>query len=372
MQYSLPTLPGLVKEFGESVIKPNILKWEEERHAPRSLFNSAAKYGLLGLETPQQFGGLGATFIDKLCLARDLSHYSMAAAFSLINSQNIASRLSRSNTARHRFDFAPQLRSGVRVGCTALTEPHAGSDFAAITTTARPTKDGWIINGDKAWITNAAHADTIMLYAQTDSTKGWRGIASFLIDARAPGFKRGDIYSLMGGHTIGAGEFHLKDYFAADEDLLAPPGEAFKIAMESINGARTYVAAMCTGMIQDALSKAIAYGKVRQSFGKSLLDHQGFKWSLVDVAVQLESLTLLTTKAGQQITKGEDAVLAASMAKKVAGEITIPALTACIQAMGANGLKSETLLGHHMACAKIAAFTDGSTEMMNERIAASF
>jgi len=372
MQYSHPSLPALVQNFGKSVIEPNVIVWEQERKAPRSIFSSAAEYDLLGLETPQQFGGLGANFMDKLCLARDLSRYSMAATFALINSQNIASRLSRSNTARHRFDLAPQLRSGERVGCTALTESHAGSDFAAISTTARSVKDGWIINGDKAWITNASHADTIMLYAQTDPSKGWRGIASFLIDAKAPGFKRGEIYSLMGGHSIGAGEFHLKDYFAPNDDLLAQPGDAFKIAMESINGARTYVAAMCIGMVSDALSKAIVYGKERQSFGKPLMDHQGLKWSLVDVAAQLESLTLLTTKAGKQITNGEDAVLSAAIAKKVAGEITIPALTACIQAMGANGLKSETLLGHHMACAKIAAFTDGSTEMMNERIAASF
>ncbi|MEH6403146.1 MAG: acyl-CoA dehydrogenase family protein [Sneathiella sp.] len=372
MQYSHPTLHSLVKEFGESVIKPNLLNWEQERQAPRTIFSSAAELGLLGLETHQQSGGLGANFMDKLCVACDLSQYSMAVTFALINSQNIASRLSLSSTDRHRFDLAPQLRKGERVGCTALTEPHTGSDFAAISTIARPTKDGWLLNGTKAWITNAAHADTIMLYAQTDPAKGWRGIASFLVDARQPGFERGEIYSLMGGHSIGAGEFHLTDYFAPHDDLLAPPGDAFKIAMNSINGARTYVAAMCIGMIKDALSKAITYGKERRSFGKPLLGHQGLKWSLVDVAVQLESLTLLTTKAGLHITNGEDAVLSAAMAKKVAGEITIPALTACIQAMGANGLKSETLLGHHMACAKIAAFTDGSTEMMNERIAASF
>lgn len=372
MQYSLPTLPAIVREFGESVIEPNILKWEQEKQAPRSIFTDAAALGLLGLETAPPFGGFGATFMDKLCLARDLSQYSMAVTFSLINSQNIAARLSLSGTDRHRFELAPSVRSGERVGCTALTEPHAGSDFAAIETTAHPAKGGWLINGKKAWITNAAHADTIMLYAQTDPAKGWRGIASFLIDARNPGFEKGDIYSLMGGHAIGAGEFQLTNYFAPHDDLLAPPGEAFKIAMTSINGARTYVAAMCVGMIKDALDKAIAYGKDRHSFGKPLLAHQGLSWSLVDVAAQLESLTLLTAKAGQHITKGDDAVLSAAMAKKVAGDITIPALTACIQAMGANGLRAENLLGHHLACAKIAAFTDGSTEMMNERIAASF
>lgn len=371
MLYTHPDLSSITHAFGEDLIKPNILKWERDHAAPRGIFVEAGKRGLLGLETSLEQNGMGVNFLDKLAFCYHLSHHSMAATFSLINSQNIAARLVSSDIARHREEIAPKVRSGEFVGCTALTEPHAGSDFAAIKTTATKIKGGWQISGLKAWITNAAHADVIMLYAQTDPAKGWRGVASYLIDARNPGFKRGKIYDLMGGHSIGAGEFELDNYFAPDEDMLAPPGEAFKIAMAGINGARTYVAAMCAGMIKDALGKAVAYSKQRTSFGNPIVSHQGLKWSLVDVATQLEILTLLTQKAGQKIDVGEDAVLSAAMVKKVAGEITIPALTTCIQAMGANGLLEENLLGHHLACAKIAGYTDGSTEMMNERIAAT-
>ncbi len=372
MLYSHPDLPLITHAFGEEVIKPNILKWEREHTAPRDIFVEAGKRGLLGFETSIELGGMGANFLDKLAFAYDLSQYSMAVTFALINSQNIAARLASSPIAKHRDEIAPKVRLGELVGCTALTEPHAGSDFSAIKAQAIKVDGGWRLSGSKAWITNAAHADIIMLYAQTDPAKGWRGVASYLIDARKSGFKRGKIYDLMGGHPIGAGEFELDNYFAPDEDMLAPPGEAFKIAMTSINGARTYVAAMCAGLIKDALGKAVAYGKERNSFGAPIISHQGLKWSLVDVATQLEVLTLLTQKAGQNINAGEDAVLSAAMAKKIAGEITIPALTTCIQVMGANGLLEENLLGHHLACAKIAGYTDGSTEMMNERIAASF
>lgn len=373
MNYSIPELPHLLDRYTEEVIKPHILNWEKDHHASPSLFTKAAELGLLGLETSKENGGLGGRFTDKFFLASSLSEHSMAVPFALINSQNVAARLSTSTTPRHYQEIAPALRAAERIGCTALTEPGAGSDFAAIKTLATKTEGGWSISGSKAWITNAANADTVMLYAQTDPEKGWRGIASFLIDAHKPGFKRGKIYDLIGGHAIGAGEFHLDNYFAPDEDMLAPPGEAFKIAMNGINGARTYVAAMCIGMIQNALSQAITYGKERQSFGKPLLSHQGLKWSLVDVRVQLESLTLLAEKAAREIDEeNPDAVLSAAMAKKLAGEITIPAITACIQSMGANGLLEEKHLGHHLACAKIAAYTDGSTEIMNDRIAASF
>lgn len=372
MEYSLPSLGGQVQKFKDEVILPNILAWEREHLASRTFLTEAAEEGFVGLQTPLESGGMGASFIDKLLFSRDMSKASMAVAFAIINTQNVAFKLSSSPTARHRDEIAPLIRAGDLVGCTALTEPHAGSDFAAIRTTATKTGDGWTLNGTKAWITNAAHADISIAYAQTDPEKGWRGIASFVIDARRGGFERGKIYDLMGGHPIGVGEYHLQDYHAPEDDMLAPPGEAFKAALASINGARAYAAAMCAGMISDALDKAIAYCKDRQSFGQPLLSHQGLKWSLVDVALQLECLDLLVEKAGKKIESGEDAILSAAMAKKMAGEITIPALTACSQAMGANGVLEDNLIGHHIACAKISAFIDGSTEMMNERIAGSF
>jgi len=345
------------------------LNWEKRQEAPREIFTRAAQEGLLGLETATSFGGLGASFLDKVELARLQSHQSMPAVFALINSQNVAARLRLSPHTKHH-QLADELLTADRIGCTALTEPHAGSDFGAIKTTATKKGNGWVLNGTKAWITNAAHADTIMLYAQTDADKGWRGIASFVIDARKAGFRRGEIYKLIGGHAIGAGEFHLEDYLAPEEDLLSPPGDAFKFAMNSINGARTYVASMCVGMMENALDLATNYAKDRQAFGQNLLTHQGYRWSLGDVATHIAALSALTDKAAQLINAGEDAVLAAAMAKKMAGEVTIPSLTACMQAMGANGLREEHFLGQHLAAAKIAAFTDGSTEMMKERIGA--
>jgi len=368
MAFQTSGLNERVSEFATYIAKHR-LQWEKQQKSPGGIFKNAAKAGLLGLETEESYGGLGAPFSDKVELARILSHQSMAAAFAIINSQNVASRLRLSPHARHH-QLADEILKAERIGCTALTEPHAGSDFAAIKTTAVKTSDGWVLNGSKAWITNAAYADTIMLYAQTDPEKGWRGIASFMIDARKEGFQRGEVYKLIGGHIIGAGEFHLENYLAPDEDLLSSPGEAFKFAMNSINGARTYVSAMCVGMMENALELATSYAKSRDAFGQSLLSHQGYRWSLGDVTTQIAALNALTEKAAQLIDANDDAVLAAAMAKKMAGEVTIPAITACMQAMGANGLREEHFLGQHLATAKIAAFTDGSTEMMKERIGA--
>lgn len=356
--------------FRATYIDPNAARWESARKVQVEALRVAASQGFLALEIPAALGGLGHRYCVKLALAEELARGDMAFTFSLINTQNAAARLSASTTARHREEHVPALMRGEIFGAIALTEPHAGSDFAAIATTARRVEGGWVLNGEKAWITNASVADLFITYAQTDPQAGWRGIGGFLVDARRPGFERGEAYSLVGGHAIGAGGFALRDYFVPDEDVLSPPGEGFKQALTGVNGARVYVAAMCGGMIASSLETALKYGAERQTFGRPVIEHQGVKWSLVDVANDLEALRELTWSAGVLIESGEDAVMAAAHAKKFAGRVTVPAITACVQAMGAAGLRTEYPLGRHLACAKIAAFTDGSTEMMNERIGA--
>jgi len=357
--------------FRVDVIEPGAQAWESGDSQAVEALREAARAGLLSFETPTDFGGLGCDFQTKQAICEELSRGDMALAFSLINTQNIAAKLAAApNSAGYR-DTISALMSADIFGATALSEPGAGSDFAGISTLAEPTEQGWVLNGSKAWITNAAIADIFIVYAQTAPGSGWRGIAAFLVDARKPGFSRGEIYSLLGGRAIGAGEFHLRDYQVSAQDLLSPPGEAFKQAMTQVNGARAYVASMCCGMIDDALKRALSYGQSRSAFGQPLLNNQGLMWSLVDVATDLEALRALAEKAGRLIDAQEDAVMAAAVAKKLAGRVTVPAITACIQAMGANGLRVENALGRHLAGAKIAAFADGSTEMMNERIAAS-
>jgi alkylation response protein AidB-like acyl-CoA dehydrogenase len=337
---------------------------------PVEALRAAASLGLTGIEVPKELGGLGARFSVKVRIAEVLSEADMAFAFSLINTQNIAARLARSGTPPMRERYLAALLKGERFGCTALTEPGAGSDFAAIAASARKVDGGWVLNGEKAWITNAAVADVLVVYAQTDPAKRGRGIGSYLIDATRPGFERKPSYALMGGHAIGAGGFALRDYFVPDADVLYPPGEGFKTALQSINGARTYVAAMCCGMLQGALRVALGYGAERRAFGKPLLEHQGLRWKLAEVATDLEAARLLAYAAAEAIEAERDAVLPAAQAKAFASRMILGRLADCMQAMGAEGLRESHPIGRHIALARIANYVDGSTEMQNERIAA--
>ncbi|MCP3855096.1 MAG: acyl-CoA dehydrogenase [Actinomycetia bacterium] len=370
---SLEELLSQVRTFREMVVDPNVARWEHDRTMAVDALRDAATLGLMGMEVPVEQGGLGIGFLGKLAVADLLCETSMPFAFSLINTANVAARMATAGTDSQRERYLDDLLTGRRFGCSALTELGAGSDFAAIRTRAERVDGGWKLNGEKAWITNAAEADIVLCYAQTEPGSGGSGIGSFLVDGRHDGFVRNEPYDLMGGHLIGTGGFQLVDHFVADEDVLAPPGQGFKAALESINGARTYVASMCCAMVRTSLGHAVAYGTHRQAFGKTLLDHQGLAWSLADVANQLEAAQLLTQVAARSIAAGDNraAMTQAAHAKKFATEMAEPAIAACIQAMGANGLREEMPMGRHMAAARIANYTDGSTQIMTDRIAAT-
>ncbi len=362
------SLLAATARFGRDYVAPRAAAWERAREIPLDAIKAGAAIGLTGIEVPRPLGGQGAGFLCKMLIAEELAQHCMAFAFSVLNTQNQATRIARDGKPEQIERHLRPLLSGDLLGCAALTEPGAGSDFPAIATTARRVEGGWVLDGEKAWITNAAVAGSILVYAQTDAAKGNAGIASFLVDAGKPGFERGAAYALMGGHAIGAAGFRLRDYRAGDADLFAPPGQAFRQALLSINGARTYVAAMCCGMVAAALRCALAYAARRHSFGQRLLEHQGLRWTLADVATDLEAARLLTYQAGQLIARGENAILAAAHAKKFAVRMAQQRLGDCMQAMGAEGLREHYPIGRHIACARIAGYVDGSTEMQNERI----
>jgi alkylation response protein AidB-like acyl-CoA dehydrogenase len=358
------------RRFRRDYVAPRAALWERERALPQEAIREAARLGLTAIEVPEAQGGQGAGFMAKTLIAEELARSCMGFAFSLINTQNVAARIARQGTPAQIARYLAPLIAGERRGGTALTEPHAGSDFPAIATTARKTETGWALAGEKAWLTNGASAETIILYAKTDAAAGTAGIAAFLIDAALPGFERLPAYGLVGGHAIGAGGFRLRDVQVGEEALFYPPGEAFKRALGGINGARVYVAAMCCGMVAEALRIALDYATRRRAFGKRLLDHQGLRWSLVEVATELEAARLLTYRAAEIVAREGDAVLAAALAKKFAVEMAGRRLGQCMQAMGAEGLREDYPIGRHIACARIAAYVDGTTEIQNERIGA--
>jgi alkylation response protein AidB-like acyl-CoA dehydrogenase len=355
------------RAFGAGVVAPRAQGWGRSGNYPTEALRLGCAEGLARMELDPDSGGHGFRFSSTMRVVEELARHDFGIAFSLINHHNATARIARA--ARSMAErLVPRMLTGELIGCSAYTEPEHGSDLAALTTTATKVEGGWRLDGRKAWITNAAVAGVVIVLAQTAPGSGSKGIASFIVEADRPGFAREPSGALLGAEAIGVGGLRLEDYLAPDDAVLAMPGEGFKQALGGINRARCYVAAMCAGMLEAALTRAIDYGNTRQAFGRPIIAFQGLRWSLVDAQTDLAALRLLAYRAARLIDAGQNAEQAAAQAKKFAGQRVIAHLAACIQAMGAAGLAGEYPLVRHLLAAKIAGFVDGTTEMMNERL----
>jgi acrylyl-CoA reductase (NADPH) len=359
------------REYAATVVAPQADGWERERRWPvAELRRACGEFHAAGIEVPPAHGGLGLPFGARVRVAEELAAADFGFAFALVNHHNATARIAESGTRAAAELFLPRLLQGASIGCTAMSETAAGSDFAAIATTAEATAGGWRLNGAKRWIGNGTGADVFLTFAQTDPSARAKGIACFIVDASTPGFARHDPESLPGIQSAGIGGYRMRDCLVPADHVLYPPGAGFKLAMAGVNKARTHVAAMAAGTIAAALDRSVAFAKERRAFGRALLEHQGLRWTLADVATSLEALRLLTYRAATLIDRGEDAQVAAAMAKKFAGERAPAAISACLQAMGARGLLEEHGLHRRLAAAKAMGLADGTNEMMNERIGA--
>lgn len=357
------------RRFAADVIEPQAASWERNRQPlPRDVFRRYAAAGFSGLQVPIEHGGQGVSFLCKVRVAEVMARSCLAATFALNNSQATASRLIREGTEDQKRRYLPRLLSGEIVSAPAITEPGGGSDATAMTTRATKVDGGWRIDGQKAWITNGAHADLAVLYAQTQAGAGARGIASFFVDLHAAGVERSRVYPMMGGAAIGAAELTFRDVFVSEADVIATPGAAFKRAMGGITAARTHVAAMANGVVEECLSRAVDYAGQRTAFGVKLLDHQGLRWSLADVATDLAASRLLAYHAAELIHREEEAIFAASQAKSFASQMAPRAVAACMQAMGAIGLTEGHPFSRHLIGTRIAGYVDGTTEIQRDRI----
>lgn len=372
-----PELIARAEDFASRFVAPSAAAWHEAAAPlPPEITHEYAALGLAALQVTPANGGHGASFHTKLRVAEAIAAHCFPTAFALNNLQGSVTRMEREGSPSQIARYLPRLCTAETICSPALSEPGAGSDFAAIATSATRTQSGhtllgWTLNGEKAWVTNGVIGHQLILYAQTEPGAGAKGIASFIVDLDTTGITRLPPEHHIGGSTIGACTIRLENVHIAEDDMFAPPGQAFKRGLRGITAARTHVAAMICATVDASLRIAVAHGGTRHAFGKPLLAHQGFRWQLADVATALEATRQLVARAADIIEAGEDAQYEAALAKKHAAEMAGPAIAACMQAMGAEGLRTTHPFGRHMAAARIAAYVDGTTEMQTERIAAS-
>jgi alkylation response protein AidB-like acyl-CoA dehydrogenase len=360
-------LQPMVRRFCEETVAHFAQEAVRSRSPMRKSFlREWAKLGMLGLQTPAELGGLGASYFARIRVVQQLARHSFACAFSLNNMQSMVLSIATKASPDVRERFLPGLLRGELVASVALTEPGGGSDLGAMKTVARRAPGGWVISGEKAWITNASIADLMVVAAQTGV--GTAGISRFVVDMSSPGVSRTEPHPLAAGHPTGVGGVRFDGVFVPETCVMDRPGEGFRQSMEGINGARVHVAAMCVAALEAALGIAVRYGATRTAFGKQLLDHQGLRWNLVEVATQLEAANLLVLRGAELIHASQPSTLAAALAKKFCASLAIQGIESCMQSMGAQALLEECPLSRQLAELKMAAYADGTTEIQNERI----
>ena len=355
--------------FAREVIDPQAGGWEQDRRLPLEAFHDAADAGLCRLLAPVERDGHGLGATAAAAVMEELAAGDLAFAFSLVVHNNLIATICRHGDEATIDEQVPSLLAGERLGAFLLTEPGAGSDAAAVQTSARRMDGGWVLDGEKAWVTNATEADLLSVYAQTDPSLGSRGIACLLVDAGQPGVRRLAAYPMLGCHATGTGGFAFEDCRVATERVLVPSGQAFRAAMAGIDLARVLVAAMCVGMLRRGLDVALRYARERPVFGGTVGQLQGPRWMLADVATDLAAARGLAEVAAQRLDAGVGATVAAAHAKKFATRVALHRLADCMQLLGAVGFSHEHPLARHLASAKMAQYLDGTTEIQNVVIA---
>ncbi len=358
------------QRFAHTVVEPSAAAWETERRFPRTALDAAARDGLCGLFVPTVQGGAGLTTVEAGEVLGVVAAADMAVAFSLVCHNNLAGALARRGSNYHRETYLDSLLNASSVGAFLLTEPGTGSDAAAITTRATETAAGWLLNGEKAWVTNGTDADVMNCYVQTQPGSGAKGIAAFLVEADQPGVDRLPAYEMLGAHATGTAGFGFTNVEVDRHQLFLEPGVAFKAALSAIDLARVMVAFMCCGMIENGLQLAVDRLRQRQAFDRPLADQQGLRWMLADVATDLRAARSLALEAAERVdAKAPDAAVASAHAKKFATRVALTSLSQCMQALGADGFRHPNPLPRHLAAAKMAHYLDGTTEIQNIVIA---
>ena len=360
------------KSFAAEQIEPNAADWETQRRLPRSVMKSAGSYGLCGLLVPRELGGAGLSVSELTGVMESLAYSDMGCAFVLVVHNNLAAAIAGQGSIDVQARYLPVLLDGSMQGAFLLTEPDAGSNASAITTTAIERDGRWLLNGEKAWVTNAAQADLLRVYAQTDPGSGSRGIGAFLVRADQPGVVRTAPYEMLGAHATGTGGFRFENVELEAGQLFRSPGIAYREAMDAIGLARVVVASLCIGILRRGLETAIEYLKSRQAFGAALSEYQGLQWMLADVSTDIEAADGLTRAASLALDEDQpDGILKAAHAKKFAARAATNGLAQCMQALGANGFRQDRPIARHYAAAKMAHYIDGTTEVQNLLIARS-
>jgi alkylation response protein AidB-like acyl-CoA dehydrogenase len=360
----------VAREFADGELGDKIAPYDARHEFPHAIVKKLGPLGFLGVLVPEEYGGAGldhlsyALIVEELCRGDASVGITMWAHNSLCVN-HIASFASEAQKRR----YLPPLASGEVLGAWGLTEPGSGSDAAALRTRAEPRGAEWILNGSKAFITNASVCETAVVMARTDPEKGTRGVSAFILEKGTPGFSAGTPYRKLGLHASDTAELIFEDARVPAAGLLGERGTGFAQAMQVLEGGRIAMAAMAVGIAQAAIDQSVKYMKQRTAFGRTLAEFNGLQGMIADLAAEVEVARLLTLRAAYAKDRGEPAMHAAAMAKLFASETAMKAATKAVQIHGGAGYITEFPVERIFRDATLTEIGEGTSEIQRMVIA---
>ena len=363
-------LKTMVQDFATKELEPIAAQIDEESRFPAESVKKMAELGLMGICFPEEYGGSGSGATELCLIIEEISRVCAATSVILLVTAGLASEpIYVYGNEEQRKRFITPIATGEKLAAFALTEAGAGSDPAALETTATRHNNGYLLNGTKIFITNGAEADIILVFATVDKSLRHKGITAFVVEKDTPGFSVGKHENKLGIRASSTVELVFEDCFVPEENRLGNEGDGFKIALNAIDASRVTVAAQALGIAQGAFDKALVYAKERQQFGQPIANFQAIQWMLADMATQIDAARLLIYRAAYLQDNGLPFVKEASMAKVFAAETSSFVTNKAIQIYGGYGYVKEYPLERYLRDAKITEIYEGTSEMQRMTIA---
>ena len=334
-------LRDAVRRYARERLAPNAARWDRDKHFPREEVAGLAAMGLCGVAIPEEQGGAGMDYTALALASEEISAGDGATCTIVMVTNLVANILQGYGSEAQKKEFLAPVAQGKALGAFCLTEPHAGSDAAAITTRAEKSGTHYVLNGVKQFITSGKNADLAIVFAVTDKAAGKKGISAFVVPTSTPGYTVARIEDKTGQRASDTAQIVLENCKVPAAHLLSTEGAGYRIALANLESGRINVAAQATGMASAALEAALAYAGERKSMGKTLLEHQAVNFRLADMATGIEASRQLYLHAARLRDAGAPCLKEASMAKLFASETAEKVTSDAIQIHGGYGYVTD-------------------------------
>ncbi len=358
-----------VRRFAEERVRPGAAERDRQHTFPLDIFKEMAEMGLFGMLVPEEYGGIAADTLSYLLVIEELARVDAAVPVTLSVTNSVCCwPIAQFGSEALKRKVLPPIAAGETLGGFGLTEPSAGSDAASLKTTARRDGDFWVLNGEKAWITNAGYAGWFVVVARTDPQAGKRGLSAIVVPADAPGFSVGQPEEKLGLRSSRTAQIFFSDCRVPYENLLGEEGQGLKIALSTLAHSRLGIAAQAVGIHQRALELAVEYAKDRVQFGVPIAQHQAIQFKIAQIATELAAARALLQYAAAMEDTPQAGRLAAQ-AKVYASEAANRACQESLQIHGGNGFHEDYEISRLYRDVRVTTIYEGTSEMQRMVIA---